>query len=72
MDGTEPVRGIPSPAREHPQGRSLRWRRDQLLAAGYDELSAQRLATDELTDIHAMIVQREQPPPERKGRPRGA
>lgn len=32
------------------------------MAAGYDELSAQRLAVDASVDIHAMIVEKEQHP----------
>jgi hypothetical protein len=61
MSRSEPKqRGIPSPAPAQPRGRSLTWRREQLVAAGYDELSAQRLATDATVDVHAMIVMREQ------------
>lgn len=71
MSTSDAEHGIPSPVRTHPQGRSVTWRRKQLLAAGYDELSAQRLATDELVDIHAMIVLKEQPPL-RKDRSHGA
>jgi hypothetical protein len=62
MSSSESKRGIPPPVRTQPHGRSLKWRRDQLMAAGYDELSAQRLATDSAVDIHAMIVEKEQRP----------
>jgi hypothetical protein len=33
------------------------------MAAGYDELAAQRLATDRTVDLHAMIIMKEQHPP---------
>jgi hypothetical protein len=59
MTGSDAVRGIPTPERTQPRGRSLRWRRDQLLAAGLDEFSAHRLASNALVDIHAVIVSRE-------------
>ncbi|HEX6364836.1 MAG TPA: hypothetical protein VF000_01710 [Agromyces sp.] len=62
MSSSDATRGIPSPTRTQPKGRSLRWRREQLMAAGYDELSAQRLAVDASVDIHAMIVEKEQHP----------
>jgi hypothetical protein len=40
------------------------WRRDQLLASGFDDLLAQRLATDCGIDLHALIelVERGCPP----------
>jgi hypothetical protein len=40
----------------------VRWRRAQLVLAGYDELSAHRAAADPLIDIHAKITDQEQPP----------
>lgn len=39
-----------------------RWRRRQLVAAGLDELSAQRLAADPAADLHARLSQIEQGP----------
>lgn len=41
------------------------------MAAGYDEVSAQRLATDRTVDIHAMIVMKEQQPPTGRGSTEG-
>lgn len=59
MNRSDAPRGIPSPARTQPGRRSLRWRREQLVVAGYDELSAHRLAADRLVDVHAMVVLKE-------------
>lgn len=43
------------------------------MAAGYDELSAQRLAVDASVDIHAMIVEKEQHPSDTgRGRAEGS
>lgn len=33
-----------------------RWRRHQLVAAGFDEVTAERLATDERVDLHATLI----------------
>lgn len=54
-----PTRGIPTPGRIQPLGRSLRWRREQLMAAGLDEFSAHRLASNGMVDVHEVIVARE-------------
>lgn len=54
-----PSRGIPTPGRIQPLGRSLRWRREQLMAAGLDEFSAHRLASNGMVDVHEVIVARE-------------
>ena len=51
--------GIPPLPRPRPRGREVRWRREQLMAAGYDELSAHRMAADGMTDVHAMVVRKE-------------
>jgi hypothetical protein len=53
------LRGIPvTPSR---QDRAVRrWRRAQLVAAGYDEVSAQRLASRGGLDLHALLDRREQ------------
>ena len=56
MTGIERLRGIPStPSTQDPR-RALRWRREQLMAAGLDELSAHRLATRSDVDIHAVLT----------------
>ncbi len=47
-------------------GRTVRWRRRQLLAAGYDELAARRLAADPDADIHALVNLVEACRPERR------
>ncbi|HQR81223.1 MAG TPA: hypothetical protein PLT68_13490 [Actinomycetota bacterium] len=60
MNSSEPTRGIPPLARSIPRGRLLRWRREQLMAAGYDELSAHRLAVNGSVDLHAMLVRKDQ------------
>ncbi len=33
-----------------------RWRRHQLVAAGFDEVTAERLAADEQIDLHATLT----------------
>ncbi|MGB3376365.1 MAG: hypothetical protein WBA87_14640 [Microbacterium sp.] len=37
----------------------LRWRREQLVAAGLDEVSAQRIVRDGNVDIHALVMSAE-------------
>ena len=59
MTSSAAIRGIPPPERSQPRGRSLRWRREQLMTAGFDELTAHRLASDAAIDVHAVIVSRE-------------
>ncbi|GGI45846.1 hypothetical protein BCL57_001532 [Agromyces flavus] len=59
MTSSDAIRGIPVPERSQPRGRSLRWRREQLIAAGLDEFTAHRLAKDAAVDVHAIIVSRE-------------
>ena len=59
MTSSDAIRGIPVPERSQPRGRSLRWRREQLIAAGLDEVTAHRLAKDATVDVHAIIVSRE-------------
>ena len=51
--------GVPkAPSRSKRLARSIiRWRREQLRAAGYDEVNAQRLATDPELDLHATMLQ---------------
>jgi len=76
MTSSDAIRGIPPPERSQPRGRSLRWRREQLMAAGLDELTAHRLASDAAIDVHAIIVSRERmrlaaADPDAEGRPRG-
>jgi hypothetical protein len=50
------LRGIPSTQSSHDAGRTLRWRRLQLMAAGLDELSAHRLAARSDVDLHALLT----------------
>lgn len=50
------LRGIPSTQSSQDTGRSLRWRRLQLMAAGLDELSAHRLAARSDVDLHAVLT----------------
>lgn len=73
MSSCDAKHGIPVTPRTQPQGRSVTWRRRQLVAAGYDELAAQRLATDQAIDVHAMIELREQhrPRPRREAEEAG-
>lgn len=61
MTSSDAINGIPMPERPQPRGRSLRWRREQLMAAGLDEFTAHRLASDGTVDVHALIVSRERP-----------
>jgi hypothetical protein len=50
------LRGIPSVPTSQDAARTLRWRRQQLMAAGLDELSAHRLAARTDMDIHAVLT----------------
>lgn len=59
MTGFERLRGIPTTPSGENIGWVRRWRREQLMVAGYDELSAHRLATRTDLDLHAVLVQRE-------------
>ncbi|MGH3494222.1 MAG: hypothetical protein ACRDQ1_13470 [Sciscionella sp.] len=45
--------------RTQPRGRTLRWRRAQLVAAGYDELASHRLAADGTVDVHMLVLGKE-------------
>jgi hypothetical protein len=56
-----PALGIPSTA-DRPielRRRDVRWRRQQLVFVGYDEVTAQRFATDPHADLHALILAKE-------------
>lgn len=66
-EGPQPARGIPRPRRPRPRGRDLRWRREQLMAAGWDELTAHRLASDPSVDVHAILVSFDEERPEPPG-----
>jgi hypothetical protein len=56
------LHGIPvTPSRQ--DGAVRRWRRAQLVAAGYDEVSAQRLASRGDLDLHALLDHRERRSP---------
>jgi hypothetical protein len=64
MSAITGLHGIPvTPLRRHGDAWMRRWRRTQLVAAGYDELSAQRLARRVDLDLHAVLDQREQSTP---------
>lgn len=66
------LRGIPATASSQDPRRAWRWRRDQLVAAGLDELSAYRLATRPGVDLHEVLTMTESgvsSPPVRDGRP---
>jgi hypothetical protein len=56
MTCTRGLRGIPSTQSSQDSGRTLRWRRLQLIAAGVDELSAHRLAASSDVDLHALLT----------------
>ena len=52
------LHGIPAtPSRRQGDAWMRRWRRAQLVAAGYDELSAQRLARRGDLDLHVVLDQ---------------
>jgi hypothetical protein len=51
--------GIPVTPSRRDGAQVRRWRRAQLLAAGYDELSARRLVNRADLDLHALLDQRE-------------
>jgi len=51
------LHGIPATPSPGDDARTRRWRRVQLVAAGYDELSAQRLARRPDVDLHAVLDQ---------------
>jgi len=66
MTAIEGLRGIPSiPSVRDP--RRTGWRRQQLMLAGLDELTAHRLATRSDVDIHEVLVRGVDP-----GQPRDA
>lgn len=56
MSSTSGLRGIPSMPSSQIPARTCRWRRHQLMAAGFDELSAHRLAVGADVDIHAVLT----------------
>jgi hypothetical protein len=55
MTGLERLRGIPPVRSTRDPRRAVRWRREQLMAAGLDELAAQRLATRSDVDLHEVL-----------------
>jgi hypothetical protein len=55
MTGIDRLRGIPVIPASPDLRRAWRWRRDQLIAAGLDEVSAYRLATSADVDIHEVL-----------------
>lgn len=59
MSGYTSPRGIPpTPIRRDPC-QVRRWRRQRLIAAGYDEFTALRLARCDDIDVHALLVHQE-------------
>jgi hypothetical protein len=59
------LHGIPAtPSRWRGDARTSRWRRAQLVAVGYDELSAQRLARRGDVDLHAVLDHSRQTAPQ--------
>ena len=56
-------RGIPLTPGRRVACEVRRWRRRWLIAAGYDELAAHRLARRDDTDLHALLIQREDAAP---------
>ena len=59
MTSIERLHGIPATPSSQDPRRALRWRRDQLMAAGLDELSAYRLATMRDVDLHEVLTMSE-------------
>lgn len=59
MTASTGLHGIPVTPSRRGGAQVRRWRRAQLVAAGYDELSAQRLASRADLDLHALLDQRE-------------
>jgi hypothetical protein len=59
MSGSMEPRGIPLTPVRHDTRRVRRWRRQWLVAAGFDELAAHRLARRDDTDLHALLVEQE-------------
>lgn len=47
--------GIPEVAPPPPTDKVLEWRRERLLAVGFDELLAEQLAEDSATDLHEVL-----------------
>jgi hypothetical protein len=58
MSGSMSPRGIPPTPMRRDARQVRRWRRQRLMAAGYDELAALRLARCDV-DVHALLVQQE-------------
>lgn len=58
MSGTMSARGIPATPVRRDVRKVRRWRRQRLIAAGYDELAALRLARCDV-DVHALLIQQE-------------
>ncbi|MEO8906824.1 MAG: RNA polymerase sigma factor [Microbacteriaceae bacterium] len=63
MDSSGADRCIASLARPQLPGRLLRLRREQLIAAGYDELSAHRMATERMAYVRTMVAIDDEVPP---------
>jgi hypothetical protein len=59
MSGSMGPRGIPLTPVRHDARRVRRWRRAWLVAAGFDELAAHRLARRDDADLHALLVRQD-------------
>jgi hypothetical protein len=70
MSGSMGERGIPPTPLRQDSREPRRWRRQWLMAAGYDELAAHRLARQGDTDVHALLVRREGDGPPADEQPR--
>lgn len=60
MSSTNPNRGIPINRTRLADRAVRRWRRRQLLAVGFDEFTAYRMAANTQVDVHVMLLAREQ------------
>ena len=69
MNTARGARGIPPTPRPGLSRVVIRWRRRRLREAGYDELSAYRMAGDGNVDIHEKVLVKEGPHAARGRRP---
>ena len=52
----ERLRGVPPTPAAATSAKGRRWRRRQLVAAGFDEVTAERLASDDGIDLHVVLT----------------
>jgi hypothetical protein len=55
MRGEQRTRGLPDVAGPPPSDEVVVWRRQRLLSAGFDEVTARRLAAQTTVDLHAVL-----------------